>query len=133
MKIAITDSQNGVNVGYIQLTIYKDQAELAGRFGDFLGRIPFKWRYPVGVFEDLFVHKDKRRRGYGRLGCHMADAALKKVGAHTGILKVGWSDDKNWEKAKSWKTRFFEDAGWMSLQWTFPEPVLMAKNYELRP
>jgi GNAT superfamily N-acetyltransferase len=129
IEIPITSSPDGAKVGYIRLRIYKNQISLGDRFGNFLQRIPFNWSYPLGVFEDLFVDPDKRRRGCGRLGLRIADQALRERGVRTGFLKVGWSSDENWEEAKTWKTKFYAGTGWIPLRWKFPEPVLMAKDY----
>lgn len=132
VKSAIINSLGAPEVGHIWLTIYRDQASLQGRFAPFLSRIPFGWDYPFGVFEDLHVHENQRRKGYGQLGLRIADDQFQRSGVKIGILKVGWGISENWEEAKAWKTAFYAKAGWLSLHWTSPEPVLMAKNYQFK-
>jgi hypothetical protein len=129
IEIPITRSADGANVGHIRLRIYSHQIALGARFGIYLERIPFNWSYPLGVFEDLFVHPDKRQKGYGWLGLRLADEVFRDRAVRTGFLKVGWSATENWEEAKAWRTKLFAKAGWTPLQWIFPEPVYMAKDY----
>jgi hypothetical protein len=129
VDLPIVECVNNSNVGYIRVSIYIHEKELNGRFSYFLDRIPFAWSYPLGVVEDLFVDAGWRRRGYGRLGLRLTDEFFQSRGVRTGILKVGWSYDENWEEAKAWKIEFYSTGGWIPLKWQFPEPVLMAKEY----
>ena len=133
IELPITSPADRLKVGYIRIRVYDNQTALNGRFGNLLDRIPFKWSYPLGVLEDLFVGADKRRRGYGRLGLRLADEAFRNRHVRTGVLKIGWSNDEKWDEAKAWKTEVYAKSGWIRLQWKFPEPVFMAKNYPLVP
>jgi hypothetical protein len=131
MDKAIISPIDGTKVGYIRLAVHGNLESLKGRFGAFLTKIPFEWDYPLGVFEDLHVNENERRKGYGRLGLRMADDEFRKSGVATGILKVGWGSTENWEEAKAWKSKLYSTAGWIALPWTWPEPVLMVKNYRI--
>jgi GNAT superfamily N-acetyltransferase len=128
LEIPIIEPVDATSVGYIRLSVYMHETMLNGRFAEFLQRIPFAWNYPLGVLEDLFIERDKRRRGYGRLGLRRADQAFRERGVRICILKVGWSYDEDWREAKAWKTKFYVKEGWVPLRWTFPQPVLMTKN-----
>ena len=86
IELPITSPADRLKVGYIRIRVYDNQTALNGRFGNLLDRIPFKWSYPLGVLEDLFVGADKRRRGYGRLGLRLADEAFRN--RHDEVCRI---------------------------------------------
>lgn len=70
---------------------------------------------PVFLFEDIFIYKEHRRKGFGSRAFHEISDHYQEQGARLGILWVATQGEDFYEGVV-WRKRMYSSLGWIELE-----------------